>query len=541
MDLFDFATTNSKHSSQSLTPLASIQQAHQPIRSCLVVAATGLGKTVIMGGLANHWPKGRVMMISHRFELNTQAIKSFISICNEDVELEQASFQADRFGLGSRIVVASVQTLNAKRRGHYRMEKFKPNDFGLLMIDEAHRAAAVSYRRVIDHFKQNPHCKIVGVTATPDRSDKVGLGCVFEKVACDLNIRWGVENGWLVAPKQVFVQVDGLDLRSVETRGGDLDPNQLARIVELEENLHAMAKPIVDVAGETKQTIVFTASVAQAHRLAELIRDYHQRKFGACDAKRAVSLDGSMTPQDPRRVQIVKDFKEGSIQYLVNCGVATEGFDAPGTEVIAIGRPTKSRALYTQMVGRGTRPLPGTVETAPDAASRLQAIAGSAKQHCTVLDFIGQAGRHSLICTTDILVGDSEPKEVVERANRLQSQSNFSGDTLEAIRQAKELMAAEEEARRKKLTVGVNYQLVQQSSLYDIATIGEVFCPNYMKKSPPSDKQRNMLLKLGFTTDQIAKLNPRSASKAIDHAINNPKTGFGKWLQKKQKQSGSVK
>lgn len=475
------------------------------------------------------------MMLSHRFELNQQARASFGHVCDEDVALEQASYHADQWGNKDRIVVASVQTLVSKRRGKYRMEKFDPNEFGLVMIDEAHRSAAASYQRIVNYFKQNPNCRFLGVTATPDRLDGVGLGCVFEDVACNLDISWGINNGWLVQPRQMFVQIDGLDFSEVKTKGGDLDQQQLAKIVEMEENLHSMAKPIVDVS-KGKQAIVFTASVGQAHRLAEIIRDYHHRVHGAVHRDTAVSLDGSLTPQDPRRQQVVKDFKNGSIQYLVNCGVATEGFDAPATSVIAIGRPTKSRALYTQMVGRGTRPLPGTVDKHPTAEERIAAIAKSDKPDCVVLDFIGQSSRHKLICTTDILSGENEPAEVLDRANKILKKKDFTGTTLDALREAREKLEAEREARRAKLTMGVKYQLRENSSVYDMASIPTVRVPGYLMNKKPSDKQRNMLLKLGFTLTQIGDMNPRSASVAIDHAINNPKNSFGRWMRDRKKE-----
>ena len=178
-----------------------------------------------------------------------------------------------------------------------------------------------------------------------------------------------------------------------------MDERQLARLVEIEENLHAMAKPIVDVCGRDKQSIVFTASVRQAHRMAELLRDYSHREFGADDPNVAVFIDGSMNPQHPRRRQIVQEFKDGKIQHLCNCGVATEGFDAPKVKVIAIGRPTKSRALYVQMLGRGTRPLPGIVDGPETADMRRAAIKASDKPHCTVIDFMGQSSRHKLVCS----------------------------------------------------------------------------------------------------------------------------------------------
>jgi superfamily II DNA or RNA helicase len=187
----------------------------QTMKSLLIVAATGLGKTVIMGGLARSWPKGRVMMISHRYELNTQAIKSFEWICGEDVDLEQAHFRADQRFDKTRIVVASVQTLNSTRRGKSRMERFDPEEFGLLLIDEAHRSAAASYRRVIEYMRQNKNLVVVGVTATPDRLDGVGLGCVYEKVSCNLDMLWGVKNGWLVSPRQVTITLERLDLSQI--------------------------------------------------------------------------------------------------------------------------------------------------------------------------------------------------------------------------------------------------------------------------------------------------------------------------------------
>ncbi len=507
-------------------------------KSLLIVAATGLGKTVIMGGLARHWPEGRVMMLSHRFELNSQAIKSFEWICQEDVDLEQASFRADP--QRCRIVVASVQSMNSKRKGKYRMERFDPMSFNLLMIDEAHRAAAPTYRRVVSYFKQNPNCVVVGVTATPDRLDKVGLGCVFEEVVCDYNIQWGISNGWLVPPRQVNVAIDGLDLTQVRTVAGDLDKKQLQKIVELEQNLHEMAVPIVDLAGADKKTIVFTASVAQAHRLCEMIRDYHHRKYGATDPRVAVSLDGSMNPQDPRRRQIVEDFKNGGIQFLVNCGVATEGFDAPNVKLIAIGRPTKSRALYVQMLGRGTRPLPGTVEGLESAAQRIEAIRTSDKSTCTIIDFVGQAGRHKLVCTSDILFGETEPDEIIERAKDLSSKKDFDGSSLDAIKEARELIAAEREARRAKVTVGVEYKIREASTAFDLATIPQTRVLGYLKNKSPTEKQVKMLLKLGYQSSQIETMNPRSASAAIDYGIKNPRTNFGKWLHDKKKKEGSL-
>lgn len=517
------------------------QQDQVLTRSLLVVAATGLGKTVIMGGLARSWPVGRVMMISHRFELNTQAIKSFEWICGEDVDLEQAEFVADQRSVPTRIVVASVQSLNSKRKSHYRMEKFDPNEFGLLLIDEAHRSAAVSYRRIIEYMQKNPNLVVIGVTATPDRLDGVGLGCVYEKVSCNLDMLWGVNNGWLVSPRQVIIELERLDLTKIKTVGGDLDEKQLAKAVMDEENLHGMAKPIVDFAGKDKQSIVFAASVEHATRLAELIRDYWVREHGPTEDQIAVSIDGSLPPQHPRRVQIVKDFKEGRIQFLCNCGVATEGFDAPNVKLVAIGRPTKSRAMYTQMIGRGTRPLVGVVDQlGMTVADRLAAIEASNKKHVDVLDFVGQSGHHKLICTASILAGD-EPPDIVERANKISSQKEFTGSTLDAIEEAKEAKRLEKEAKRKKVTVGVEYRTREQSEgVWRLDEMPATSTPGFLMRKRPSENQAKMLIRLGFTTAQIESMTIRQASSNIDHAIRNPRTSFAKWLNEQKRKNGEL-
>jgi hypothetical protein len=156
-----------------------------------------------------------------------------------------------------------------------------------------------------------------------------------------------------------------------------------------------------------------------------------------------------------------------------------------------------------------------------------------------VLDFIGQSSRHKLICTIDILGGDNEPPEVVDRANRLLKKGDFKGTTLEALREARERIEAEREARRAKLTLGVSYKLRESNSAWDMATIPKVAVPGYLKGKAATDKQKSMLARLGFNDQQIAEMNPKTASVAIDHAIQNPKTSFGKWLNAKKKELNS--
>jgi superfamily II DNA or RNA helicase len=120
------------------------------------------------------------------------------------------------------------------------------------------------------------------------------------------------------------------------------------------------------------------------------------------------------TPKEERD-EIMKGFKNGRYSHLTNCQVATEGFDAPTADLVVIGRPTLSRALYAQMVGRGLRVLPGLVDHLVDgdaAVERRAAVAGSSKPYCAVVDFAGNAGKHTLIAPEDLLGGDYSDEEV---------------------------------------------------------------------------------------------------------------------------------
>lgn len=500
-------------------------------KSTLIVAATGLGKTICMAGLAESWPIGRVMMISHRFELNKQAKEKFEDFCGETVDFEQAGYEADQCSLHNRcrIVVASVQTLNSKRKGRYRFEKFDPNDFGLIMIDEAHRAVSPSYRRAVQHFQQNEDCCVVGVTATPDRLDGVGLGHMFETVACDYNIRWGIENGWLVPLKQKLVTVEGLDLSTVQSRRNevgesDLDSRKLAEILEAEQFLHEMATPIMEVAGD-RSCIVFTASVSQAERLAEIINRHKPHS--------AMSLDGSLPPVHPRRQELIKKFKEGGVQFFCNCSIATEGFDSPIAEVVAVARPTKSRALYTQMVGRGTRPMDGIVNDLLTPQSRKDAIAASGKPFCTILDFIGQAGRHSLVCTGDILAGENDPQDIIDAANRMAQKRDFDGDMIAALEAAREEARKAEAARRAKLTARAAYRLDDVDVWSPMSMVPPRSVPGFSGSTPPSLKMVSALRKFGFTQQEIDAMNFKQAKSVISKCIERIEGGLCSIKQKR--------
>lgn len=382
---------------------------HKGLNSTLVVCPTATGKTVIFAKVAEMFRRlGRILVLAHREELIEQAgekIRQFTDLTT-GIEMGEETTSAL---MPPDVVIASVQSLHAKRR-----ERFAPESFALIIIDEAHHATAQTYRDILRHFR----CKVLGVTATPDRADGTAMGGVFQSVAFVYEIRDAIEQEYIVPIRQHSVHVEHLDLSDVKTRGGDFAESALQEAMCEARVLDEIAIPTVEQAG-TRPTIVFTAGVEQAHALSHAIDKYSGKKGWA------LPLDGGM--DRIRRRDTLRHVKTGAAQFLVNCALLTEGFDFPPISCVAVARPTKSRALYAQMVGRGFRLSPET-----------------GKSDLLVLDFKGNAGRHQLVNTLDILDGN-EDAQIRARAERI-IRGNPQRDVLSALVEAEAQIAAEKRA-----------------------------------------------------------------------------------------------
>lgn len=460
-------------------------------RSTLAVLATGLGKTVIFGHVASQWRDGRVLVLVHRDELMRQARKKVGLILGEECDVEMGEYYADQCSVYNRshVVVSSVQTMCQERR----MKRFDPSDFGLVIIDEAHHATAKTYRRVIDYFCQNERLKVLGVTATPDRADEEALGKVFESVSFTYDIAEGVSDGWLVPIQQQFVFVDGLDFSQCRTTAGDLNGADLAKVMEAEEMLHKVVDPTVQLAGERK-TLVFAASVAHAERMCEIC---NRHKPGSGEF-----IFGGMEYEQRR--DILGRFDRGEFQFLFNCMIATEGFDQPDIGCVSIARPTKSRALYAQMIGRGTRPT-ANVYKLTDAAERSHAIATSDKPDVLILDFVGNSGRHKLLCTADILGGNYDD-DIVDAATASAQKKSKRGEAVDIQEELKAAVEAREEAAKAKRAALIGKasfgtKAIDPFMLFDVAPKRE---PGWHKGRKPSEKMAAVLEKRGVDTRNLS-------------------------------------
>lgn len=496
-------------------------------QSVLLVLATGLGKTVCAAHITEAFRgHGRILLLAHREELIFQGQGTLERVTGETAEIEMADQWAHKsngalFG-GGNLIVSTIQTQVAGRNGG-RMTRFDPREFSLVIVDEAHHATAASYRKVLEYYKQNPNLRILGLTATPDRADEEALGQVFDDVAFEYDIADGIGDGWLVPILQRAVHVESLDYSAVRTTAGELNGRDLGEVLEFEENLHGMATPILDLC-QDKKTLIFTATVAQAERMAEILNRHKPES--------AEYVSGE-TPKEYRR-DLFKRYAESRIQYLVNVGVATEGFDEPGIEYVVMARPTKSRSLFAQMAGRGTRPLTGVVDGLPDPQARQAAIAASAKPHMAIIDFVGNAGKHKLIHATDVL-GGKYSDEIVELAERMAEKSDkpvdIASELVKAEREIERRRRMREEANARaalKITSRYSTSKIDPFDVLDVIPCRE---PGWHKGRPPTQKQRDLLERWGVPVpDGLTFVH---ASQLIDTLIKNREAGKCSFKQAK--------
>ena len=488
----------------------------QTVRSTAAVMPTGTGKTVLFSTVIPDFSPKKAMVIAHREELIWQARDKIEKLTGLTCGIEMGDLYANNSLFGeTQVIVSTVQTQTSKWGDRRRMGRFKPEDFGLLIIDECHHATAQTYRDVINYYKQNPDLKILGVTATPDRADEEALGQVFDTVAFDYEILDAIHDGWLVPINQQFVNVSGLDFSSMRTTAGDLNGADLAAVMESEKIMQGVCGASFEIIG-SKRAIVFTCSVKQAEQGSEIFNRYRPGS--------AAWVCG-MTNKDERRTML-ENFRNNKVQIIFNCGVLTEGFDDDGVEVIVMARPTKSRSLYAQMAGRGTRPLAGLVDPLPTKEERQAAIAGSSKPHCLIVDFVGNSGKHKLMSSADILGGKVSEEAVRRAIEKAKDGKSVRMDAAldeeeKAIREQMEQRRKLEEARRAKLRAKVSFasRVVNPFDAFDIEPVRE---RGWDSGKTLSQKQSELLMKQG--------INPDSMSYAQGRQVLNEM--FRRWNEK---------
>lgn len=316
-----------EHQQQALDSLAQMRNNHETI--ALLYHATGTGKTVTAVSDAKRFGK-RTLFLAHTHELVEQAEHNFRELWSE---VSVGKF-TDGVKEGEAFVICgSIQSVSLN------LEMFKENDFGYIIIDEAHHASADSYQKVLAYFKPE---FTLGLTATPERADDKNIIDIFKNTAHKLDIQTAVEIGELVPVRCIRIHTN-IDLTKVRFNSVQYNIRDLESKIFAPERNTLIVDTFMEYASK-KRTVIFCASVKHAEEIAEMIN---------CRGVCARAVSGSMKPSE--RKEYLAKFQKGEVKVLCACDLLNEGWDCPETEVLFMARPTMSKVLYTQQLGRGMR------------------------------------------------------------------------------------------------------------------------------------------------------------------------------------------
>lgn len=324
------------------------------VRAPLIVAPTGAGKTVIAAEIIRRSPNERVLFLAPRRELIHQTVKKLDAF---GVQHGVILAGDPRVNLYANVQVASVDTLISRA---VRKQKLQLAPFSKIIVDEAHVGLTDTRQQLLDLW---PNAVIVGLTATPCRSDGKAMGRVYDELIEVSTVKELTDLGFLVRGR--YFSVSEPDLRAVRTVGGDFNKGQLAEVMNKPKLVGDIVQHWLEHA-PTRRTVVFATSIEHSMALAKEFIEH---------GVSAEHVDAN-TPQSARE-QTFDNFSSGRTQVLTNCTLASIGFDLPELDCVVFARPTKSLGLYIQMLGRGLRPAEGKVD-------------------CLVLDHAGNVSRHGL-------------------------------------------------------------------------------------------------------------------------------------------------
>jgi DNA repair protein RadD len=320
--------------------IAKVQRAYASgAKAVLLQAPTGSGKTVCFAHIAHGAAaKGnRIVILVHRRELLLQGSRAL-----RELQLPHAIIAPGYPPTRMQTSIASVQTLVRRLKG------MPPP--ALLIIDEGHHATASQYAAIREMW---PNARILGVSATPSRTDGQGLGEVFDTLIIGPSIRTLIDQGHL-APVEVYAPPLKADLSGIHRQMGDYNTHEAAAAMDRSVVTGDAIEHYKRLASGRRAIAFVTTLTHAAH-----VRDRFVEGGIASEV-----IDGKMATED--RDDLLRRFAAGSVMVLVSCQVIEEGFDCPAAEVAILLRPTESIRLFLQQVGRIMRPMPGKTATVLD-------------------------------------------------------------------------------------------------------------------------------------------------------------------------------
>jgi len=320
-----------EHQCDALAYLSELRAQRKTI--ALLTHATGAGKTLTAICDAKAVGK-RVLYLVHRSTLVTQTADQFRQFWPE---VDCDVYRGGRSKPDTFVVVATYQGVGRN------LKAFHPAEFGYLIADEAHHVPAPTFKKTFEYFKPD---FTLGLTATDQRTDNQSLLTLFRECAPRLGLREAIEKGLLAPIRCVRVKTN-IDLNRLRFNGNDYRLRDLEQGITIPERDRLIVATYMRHVPQ-KSGVTFCVSVAHAEHLASLFK-------AAGIPTEAIS--GRMSPS--QRDEILERYASGKLQMLCACDLLNEGWDSPRTEVLMMARPTMSRVLYIQQLGRGTRLAPG--------------------------------------------------------------------------------------------------------------------------------------------------------------------------------------
>ncbi|KAL5519063.1 IRC3 [Sanghuangporus vaninii] len=351
----------------------------------------------------------RALIIVNSTELARQSAEQVNRMFPDlSVEIDQGT-KYKATGLAD-VTVATYQSLLRD----VRLAKFDPRRLKCIIVDEAHHAAAPSYRKILAHFDPNvrhpdvdfespnlPHLiPIVGFSATFSRHDGLALSSVFQRIVYHRDFLEMIKEQWLCNVRFTSVKADlHLSDVTINGRSGEFNPTSLAHVINTEAVNRLVVSSWLDKASSRRSTLVFCVNLDHLRELTDTFRQ------AGIDARYVYAG----TPAKERKV-LIDAFKAAEYPVLLNVGILTEGADIPNIDCVIVAKPTRSRNVFAQMIGRGMRLSPQT-----------------GKEDCHIIDFVDSTSRVPGIVSTPTLFGlspdeiieDEAPEDLEERAARL--------------------------------------------------------------------------------------------------------------------------
>lgn len=472
--------------------VSSANQSLSHSRACLLVGATGTGKTEIIAKLSSDYllsnPEGGILVVSPLIDLVSQTASKLRSR-GVSCDIEQGVLRGDGY-----CTVASYQSLIRGERWKRYVGRIK-----LILIDEVHLNYTQRSLQVIQSLME-AGAKCVGLTASPQRGTGDPLTRFYGDVVWHYPVAKATDDGWLV-PSQLWMAVArNWDLSNFANKIGDFDAVELDRMLRAEESVQFVAQ-LVAQHYDNLPSVVFCHSIYQAEAVVKVL------------ARDGIEAAVVHSKQLSEREENLHAFESGRVKIICNVGCLTTGWDNPSVRNLFLCKPTKSATKYLQCYGRGTRPLPGTVDGLHTPEERKAAIAASAKPFFTIFDVTDTSRHCELQSAADVLRPDLPPN-IMRRVKKRMEGKQAGKEELDAM--VREEMQAEareqaardaiDEARRKDLRLGVEFDLYERNA--------------YAEAEAPAGKPRGWRMLFGAHKGKPLNVVPTDYLRWVAHKSN---------------------